>query len=85
MEKTKPVSGNIVDFKVLKRLLTFVRPYKVKFYLLILLTILLGALAPLVPVLIQYTLDTYVVFGHYAGLAKMITVLVGLLVVQSLV
>ncbi|MDH5397728.1 MAG: ABC transporter ATP-binding protein/permease, partial [Cyclobacteriaceae bacterium] len=47
--------------------------------------ILLGALAPLVPVLIQYTLDTYVVFGHYAGLAKMITVLVGLLVVQSLV
>ncbi len=84
MEKEN-VSGNIIDSAVLKRLLKFVQPYRAKFYLLIFLTILLGVLAPLQPVLIQYTLDNHVAFGDYHGLMIITGGLIGLLATQALV
>ena len=79
------ISGNIIDTAVLKRLLTFVVPYKAKFYFLITLTILLGLLAPLQPVLIQYTLDNHVAFGDYEGLLMVTGALIGLLLLQATV
>ncbi|MEM9857571.1 MAG: ABC transporter ATP-binding protein [Bacteroidota bacterium] len=85
MEQEKVNSGNIVDFKVLKRLLKFVKPYQGRFYLLIFLTVTLGVLAPLRPFLIQLTIDNEVAAGDYHGLINMIILLVGLLFLQSLV
>ncbi|MEM6360275.1 MAG: ABC transporter ATP-binding protein [Bacteroidota bacterium] len=85
MEKDNVNSGNIVDFKVLKRLLEFVKPYQFRFYLLIFLTITLGVLAPLRPFLIQLTIDKEVAAGDYNGLLVMIAVLIALLVLQSAV
>lgn len=85
MEKEKVNSGNIVDFKVLKRLLKFVKPYQGRFYFLIALTITLGILAPLRPFLIQLTIDKEVAAGDYDGLLTMMAILVGLLVMQSIV
>ena len=85
MEQEKVNSGSIVDFKVLKRLLKFVRPYQGRFYGLIFLTISLGVIAPLRPFLIQLTIDQEVAAGDYNGLLKMISLLVGLLVLQSAV
>ena len=79
MEKEHFQSGQIIDFKVLKRLLRFVKPYKGRFTLLLFLTISLGALAPVRPYLIQLTLDNYVAAGDYAGLVNMIIILVVLL------
>ena len=63
MKKEKINSGDIVDVKVLRRLMTFVNPYRGRFYFLIILTILLGILAPIRPALIQLTLDAIVAFG----------------------
>ncbi len=85
MEKEKVNSGNIVDFQVLKRLFKFVQPYKAQFYGLILLTVLLGVVAPLRPYLIQITLDNDVATGDYKGMVNMIYLLIGLLFVQAIV
>lgn len=84
MEKDQISSGNIIDFKVLKRLLAFVRPYKLRFVAVILLTLALGILAPLRPVLIQHTLDHDVATGDYDAMVFMVMVLLGLLVLQSI-
>lgn len=85
MEKEKVNSGNIIDFKVLKRLMKFAMPYKGKFYFLIFLTVALGILAPARPLLIQVTLDKFVAFGDYSGMVMMIMALVVLLIVQAIV
>ena len=85
MEKEKSNSGQILDLKILKRLLSFVVPYKSKFYFLIALTISLAVLAPARPYLIQYTIDNEVTSGNYQGLFNMIMLLVGVLVLQAIV
>lgn len=85
MDKDQATSGNIIDFKVLKRLLKFVMPYKGKFYLVIFLTFTIGVLTPLRPILIQYTIDKDVASGNYQGMANMVMLLLGLLVIQAFV
>ena len=79
------ISGKVVDYSVLKRLFSFVKPYKFQFYVLVFLTILLGTLAPFQPLLIQYTLDNHVTVGDYQGLTLMLSILIGLLVFQAIV
>jgi len=83
MEKEKVKSGNIIDFKVLGRIMAFVRPYKAQFYFVIFLTFLLGVLTPMRPYLIQYTLDTHVQFGNYEGMVKIMLLIFGLLILQA--
>lgn len=83
MEKEKISSGNIIDFNVLKRILQFVKPYKGRFYFLILLTVVLGVLTPIRPLLIQYTLDRHVANGDYFGMVQIMVLIFGLLIVHS--
>ena len=85
MEKEKVSSGNIIDFTVVRRILEFVRPYRGQFYFVVVLTVLLGALGPLRPVLIQYTLDEHVTRGDHASVVRIMLILVALLAVQTLV
>jgi ATP-binding cassette subfamily B protein len=85
VEKEKISSGNIIDLKVLKRIMRFVIPYKGRFYLVIFLTLSLGFLTPLRPYLIQYTLDKHVQFGNYWGMVNVMLVILGLLIVQSFI
>ncbi|MFZ6014648.1 MAG: ABC transporter ATP-binding protein [Bacteroidota bacterium] len=84
MEKEQVSSGNIIDWSVLKRLMTFVMPYKGRFILVVFLTIILGVLSPVRPILIQYTLDNDVATGNYRSMVVMMIVLLGLLILQSL-
>ena len=83
MEKEKVSSGNIIDWSVLRRLLRFVMPYKGRFITVIVLTLLLGVLAPTRPLLIQYTLDHDVAFGDYQSMVWMMVILFALLIFQS--
>ncbi len=83
MEKEKVSSGNIIDFKVLKRIMQFVSPYKGRFYFVIVLTFLLGVLTPIRPLLIQYTLDSHVQYGNYWAMVNVMLLILGLLVIQS--
>ena len=84
MEKEQVSSGNIIDFKVIGRIMKFVTPYKGKFYTVIFLTFLLGILSPLRPMLIQRTIDNDVNAGDYHGMMWMMIILIGLLVLQSI-
>ncbi|MEK6782917.1 MAG: ABC transporter ATP-binding protein [Bacteroidota bacterium] len=85
MEKEKVSSGNIIDFNVLKRILQFVEPYRGRFYLIIILTLLLGVLTPIRPFLIQYTLDEHVQYGNYWSMVNVMLLIFGLLLLQSVV
>lgn len=84
MEKEKVSSGNIIDWSVLSRLMKFVMPYKGRFVSVVVLTIVLGVLAPTRPILIQYTLDKDVAAGNYEGMVRMMIILLGLLIFQSI-
>jgi ATP-binding cassette subfamily B multidrug efflux pump len=84
VEKEKVSSGNIIDWSVLKRLMKFVVPYKGRFIMVVVLTVVLGVLAPTRPVLIQYTIDKDVAAGDYSSMVNMMWILFGLLVIQSI-
>ncbi len=85
MKKDNSKSNEILDFKVLRRLMAFVVPYKIRFYLLIFLTIALAVVAPLRPILIQRAIDNDVAAGDYNGLVQMILLLVAVLLLQALI
>ncbi|MFM8348877.1 MAG: ABC transporter ATP-binding protein [Bacteroidota bacterium] len=85
MEKEKVSSGNIIDFTVVRRILKFVGPYRAQFYAVVVLTVLLGALGPIRPVLIQYTLDEHVTRGNHGAVIQVMLILVALLAVQTVV
>lgn len=84
MEKEKVSSGNIIDWSVLRRLMKFVTPYRGRFITVIILTFLLGVLAPTRPLLIQYTLDNDVAVGNYDAMVKMMLILTALLVFNAI-
>ncbi|AFL82901.1 ABC-type multidrug transport system, ATPase and permease component [Belliella baltica DSM 15883] len=85
LEQENVKSGEILDTKVLKKLYEFIQPYKVKFYLLIFLTLALAILAPTRPYFIQIAIDDYVALGDRAGLIQIIYLLVGLMILQAFV
>lgn len=82
---TATKSGNIFDWQVLRRLMTYVRPYQRIFYFLIFLTIATAALGTLRPFLIQRMVDVTIEQGDWAGLNRMFGLLVVLLVAHAIV
>ncbi|NMM49765.1 ABC transporter ATP-binding protein [Marinigracilibium pacificum] len=72
----------IYDYAVLKRLLSFAKPYKGKFVLLIILTLLVSVSGPIRPAIIGWTIDNPIAEGNYELLVRMILILLGLLVFQ---
>lgn len=85
MEKEKVKTSNIVDFKVLKRLFGFARPYIKRFYFLVFITVLLAVLTPVRPWLVQQAIDEYVPVGDYNGLVFMVILLIAHLILLAIV
>ena len=85
MEKENNNSGQVLDLKMLRKLLSFVFPYKSKFWFLVLLTVSLAILAPAQPFLIQHIIDNEIIKGDYQGLFQMTALLIGLLFIQTIV
>jgi ATP-binding cassette subfamily B protein len=81
----QPVAGRAFDLNILKRIFRFTKPYRKGFYLSVGLTLLLAVLGPLRPMLVQYTVDTYISRFDGQGLLYMSLILVGLLLAQSAV
>jgi len=79
------VTGKIVDLKVLKRLIQFLKPYQGKFYFLIFLTVTTAALGPIRPLIIQIIIDDHISTGDYQGLINMTFLLLGLLILHAVV
>ncbi|VTP86843.1 Putative multidrug export ATP-binding/permease protein SAV1866 [Sphingobacterium daejeonense] len=84
MEKEK-ISGNAYDSKLLGRLAKYIRPYKTIFWVSVILTILLAAVAPALPLLVEYTLDHYILSGSGEGLNYMLFLMFALLIAQTVI
>lgn len=79
------ITGDAFNVSLLKRVFQYVKPYRTTFIWSVILTILLALIAPVRPFLIKYTLDHYILQGHYSGLLMMTIVMLLLLVLQSVI
>src|SRR6185437_15912580 len=79
------VTGKAFDIKSFKRIMGYLRPYKIMLWASVLLTIILSALAPVNPWLTQYTLDNYVAKGNSHMLVIMALVLFSSLIIKGLI
>lgn len=76
-------SGQVFDVVILKRLYDFVRPYQGRFYGLVGVILLGATLAPITPLLIRQTIDNDIAGANYGGLVMMLSLMVGVLVIQA--
>ncbi len=84
MENTNTASaGKAFDFKLLRKLLQYIGPYKSVFYGAFLLTIVLAVLTSIRPMLIKYGIDTNITNLDAIGLRNTILLLVLLLLAES--
>ncbi len=83
MEKKQTISGKAFDVAVLKRIYRFVLPYKKKFNVAVALTLLIACISPVRPLLIQYTIDHYIVKLDREGLLMMMAIMTSLLLIQT--
>jgi ATP-binding cassette subfamily B multidrug efflux pump len=77
------VTGNAIDWRLMRRVMHYVKPYRLTFALAAFLTIFLAVIALVQPILIQRTLDKYIVVGDYNGLVLMVGLMISQLAIQT--
>jgi ATP-binding cassette subfamily B multidrug efflux pump len=75
--------GTPFNVGVFKRVFALAKPYKVKLYTAIVLTISMAFLGPIRPVLIQHTIDNFIATNNPVGLVKMSALLFAILLAQA--
>lgn len=63
----------------------YMRPYRSIFWVSVVLTIALAAVAPALPLLIENTLDKYILLGDSSGLNTMLLLMIALLLLQTVI
>jgi len=79
------VSGKTYDWYLIKRILTYTKPYKSVFYWSVLLTIGIAVVSPLRPLLTQVTVDNFILKNNTIGLLWMVVLMISLLILQTLI
>jgi ATP-binding cassette subfamily B multidrug efflux pump len=77
------ITGKALDWKLLRRVMHYVKPYNVTFIIAAFLTIFLAVNALVQPILIQKTLDDYILKDNYGGLVFMVELMIAQLVIQT--
>ena len=77
------LTGKAVDLPLLKRVLTYVRPYRSRFVFTFLLTLVLAGLSIARPMLIQYTVDNSIITPNPELLLNMTLLMVGILLAEA--
>ncbi|MCS5663829.1 MAG: ABC transporter ATP-binding protein/permease, partial [Flavobacteriales bacterium] len=75
---------NIIDLKLLSRVMNFVKPYKVVFLISIFFSIFLGVLSVARPIIIEYTVDHFIIGRDPEMLLKYTLIMIGLLLLESI-
>ncbi|MFD2743094.1 MULTISPECIES: ABC transporter ATP-binding protein [Sphingobacterium] len=83
--KKEQIAGKAYDSKLLNRLAQYIRPYRTVFWISVVLTILLAAVAPALPMLVEHTVDRYILAGNPGGLTKMLIAMIALLLLQTVI
>ncbi|QKJ31121.1 ABC transporter ATP-binding protein [Mucilaginibacter mali] len=78
------VTGKAIDWRLLKRVMHYVTPYRGIFALSGFLTVFLAVLALAQPILMQKAVDEYIVVSNYNGLVFIVCLMLGQLVVQTI-
>lgn len=78
-------TGQLVNSKLLARVFQFVKPYKSIFYKSAFLTIVLAAIAPVRPYMVQYTIDHFIFDSNLMGLIWMVIAMFFVLALQMFV
>jgi len=71
------------NFALLRRVFAYAAPYKKKFYLSVILAILLAIITPVRPMLIQLTVNKYIVNSLADMLIKITIIQIGLILVET--
>jgi ATP-binding cassette subfamily B protein len=79
------ILGKAYDAKLMKRLLAYVKPYKMYVIFAILLNIVVAALGPLRPYLTKIAVDDYIFNSDYYGLLYISLALFGSLMLQAVI
>lgn len=83
MAEAEKLSGKIIDWRIIRRLYGFAKPYKTQFWLLVVLILCMAGVSPLIPLLIRHTLDNYVSIDKYQDLIRMFFIMLGVLFTQT--
>jgi ATP-binding cassette subfamily B multidrug efflux pump len=79
------VTGKALDWNLLGRVMKYVKPYRTTFVIAAFLTIFLAGNALVQPILMQLTLDKYILANNYNGLVLMVTLMIAQLAIQTAV
>ena len=85
MKNTDSNTGNIIDFILLKRVMKFAIPYKIYFFVAAFSAILLSILGPIRPLLINHTIDNYIIIPNKEWLINITIILILILVLEGIV
>src|SRR3569833_1106080 len=77
------VTGKALDWKLQGRVMHYVRPYKRTFIIAAFLTVFLAGNALVQPILMQLTLDKYILGNNYNGLVLLVVLMIAQLGVQT--
>ena len=77
------VTGKALDWKLLRRVMHYVKPYKLTFVIAAFLTIFLAVSALVQPILMQKTLDDYILKDDFGGMLFMVELMIGQLIIQT--
>ena len=83
MAQTK--TGKAIDFKLLKRVMTFTKPYKKVLYLSMFFSMVLSFLSPIRPFLINYAVDNYIMIENADQLQFICIILLVILFLEAIV
>jgi ATP-binding cassette subfamily B multidrug efflux pump len=83
MAKKESSSGKIVDFNIIKRIYSFIKPYRFRFWSLVFLILCMAGVSPVIPLMIRYTLDHYVSLNTYSFLLSMFYWMILILIIQT--
>lgn len=79
------ILGKAYDSKLMRRLLSYVKPYKKYVVLAIVLNVIVAALGPLRPYLTKVAIDDYIALSDYNGLLLISLALIGALLFQAVI
>lgn len=79
------VTGKALDWKLLGRVMHYVKPYKSMFIIAALLTILLSVVSLAQPYLMEKAVDDYILKGDYPGLVRIVLLMIAILLLQTAV
>ena len=79
------ILGKAYDAKLMKRLLSYVKPYSKYVVIAILMNVVVAALGPLRPYLTKIAIDDYIVNSNYDGLVYISILLFATLIFQAVV